>query len=128
MRLVGRQHGYKGMLEMRDCPLCGSTVSRYVTPREPLLLFFLAVMGNIIDTVGTLHNVARGFTEANPVMAPLMRHPWAFLFVKLVITPLALLGIMVTVHRSSTARWGLRVVTVFYVAVAVWQLVLWTSF
>lgn len=46
----------------------------------PLLIAYL---GNFIDMVSTLYLYGLGYTEINPIMAPLLRFPAVFVFVKL---------------------------------------------
>lgn len=47
---------------------------------------FIGVIGNLIDTIATLilyYNY--GYTEANPIMAILLKTPWLFVCVKLLV-------------------------------------------
>lgn len=49
-------------------------------------LLSIGITGNLIDTIATLilyHNY--GYTEANPIMAILVRTPWLFVTVKIVV-------------------------------------------
>lgn len=46
-------------------------------------LLTIAYLGNLIDTLATLHLHSLGYTEANPVMARLLQSPAAFFAVKI---------------------------------------------
>lgn len=48
--------------------------------KTPLLIAYL---GNFIDMVSTLCLYGLGYTELNPIMAPLLRFPAVFVFAKL---------------------------------------------
>lgn len=48
--------------------------------KTPLLIAYL---GNLIDMVSTLCLYGLGYTELNPIMAPLLRFPAVFAVVKL---------------------------------------------
>ena len=43
----------------------------------------IAYIGNIIDTIATLHWTEHGFYEVNPFMRYLLDHPWLFATVKI---------------------------------------------
>lgn len=43
----------------------------------------IAYLGNFIDMVSTLYLYGLGYTELNPIMAPLLRFPAVFAVVKL---------------------------------------------
>lgn len=42
----------------------------------------IAYLGNLIDMVSTLYLYGLGYTELNPIMAPLLRFPAVFAMVK----------------------------------------------
>ena len=46
-------------------------------------LLFIAYLGNLIDTAATIYLTGLGYTEINPIMAPLLRFPALFAVVKL---------------------------------------------
>jgi hypothetical protein len=71
------------------------------------------VILNALDIVTTMHVLAAGGTEGNPVMAPIVESPWRFILVK----ALALGAVAIFVDgqgQSRTVRTALWTVVLVY--------------
>ena len=87
----------------------------------------IAYIGNIIDTIATLHLAEQGFHEVNPFMRPLLGYPWLFATVKI----LAMTGVCLFLWKRREDRHALPLATlaaVVYGLIAayymVWMIVL----
>lgn len=77
---------------------------------KPLIIAYL---GNIIDTAATLYLADKGFIEANPFMALLLKSPWLFAAVKISIMTLLVIRLW-TCRENKRARIAAWVAAVVY--------------
>lgn len=87
--------------------------------KTPLII---AAIGNLIDTVSTIHLSGRGYVEANPFMAALLPHPVLFALVKISGMALAL-WILWRNRESQIARITAWVAAGLYGLISVYYLV-----
>ena len=87
--------------------------------------FLLAILGalNLLDLVTTKLVLAAGGTEANPVMAPIIHHPFAPALVKTAGFVLVALVLKACPPRSALVDRALVFVTVLYTAIVSWNLI-----
>ena len=86
------------------------------------LRLVIAYVGNIIDTIATLHLTEQGFYEVNPFMRPLLDCPWLFVAVKL----LAMTWVCLFLWKRREDRHALPLATfaaVVYGLIAVYYMV-----
>ena len=60
----------------------------------------IATIGNLIDMFATLYLYGLGYTEANPIMALLLPHPWLFATVKII----AMTTVVIWLWRNRDSR------------------------
>jgi hypothetical protein len=92
------------------------------------LVAFIAV-ASIVDGIFTLEFVSRGLArEVNPIMAPLLAHPWLFLSVKLTAT-LGAIGAIVYVARREPAKvsWVVYGASAMYLLLILWHVYITTT-
>ncbi len=87
--------------------------------------FLLAILGalNLLDLVSTKLVLAAGGAEANPVMAPIIHHPFAPALVKTAGFVMVALVLKACPPRSALVDRALIFVTVLYTAIVSWNLV-----
>ena len=87
--------------------------------------FLLAILGalNLLDLVSTKLVLNAGGTEANPVMAPIIHHPYAPALVKTAGFVAVALVLKACPPRSAIVDRALLFVTVLYTAIVSWNLV-----
>jgi len=87
--------------------------------------FLLAILGalNLLDLVSTKLVLAAGGVEANPVMAPIIHHPFAPALVKTAGFVMVALVLKACPPRSALVDRALLFVTVLYTAIVSWNLI-----
>jgi Domain of unknown function (DUF5658) len=87
--------------------------------------FMLAILGalNLLDLVTTKIVLNAGGAEANPVMAPIIHHPFAPALVKTAGFLLVAFVLKACPPRSAIVDRALLFVTVMYTAIVSWNLV-----
>jgi hypothetical protein len=87
--------------------------------------FLLAILGalNLLDLVSTKLVLNAGGQEANPVMAPIMHHPFAPALVKTAGFLMVALVLKACPPRSAIVDRALVFVTMLYAAIVSWNLV-----
>ncbi len=87
--------------------------------------FMLAILGalNLLDLVTTKLVLSAGGAEANPVMAPIIHHPFAPALVKTAGFLLVAFVLKACPPRSAIVDRALLFVTVLYTAIVSWNLV-----
>jgi hypothetical protein len=87
--------------------------------------FLLAILGalNLLDLVSTKLVLNAGGQEANPLMAPIIHHPYAPALVKTAGFLAVALVLKACPPRSAMVDRALVVVTVLYTAIVSWNLV-----
>ena len=76
----------------------------------------LAIIGNLIDTVATLHLTNLGYVEANPIMAWLLQWPLLFIAIKI----LAMTAVIILLWRD---RHDKNTIIASWIASAVYGLI-----
>ncbi len=98
----------------------------YVDQYSPSLMALIAVLMilSLVDGIFTLHLIARGAAETNPVMAFLLDiGPWPFMAAKFVMSCLAILVFLVF-HNFYFSLLGIQVKTLIAFFIAVFALVI----
>lgn len=90
--------------------------------KTPLLIAYL---GNFIDMVSTLYLYGLGYTEINPIMAPLLRFPAVFAVVKLFAMGCAL-HILWRNRAHRAAHWLAWLAAAVYGAISIYYGVFFT--
>jgi hypothetical protein len=106
----------------------GQPTVQVVKPVEQVLArrwFLLAILGalNLLDLISTKLVLSAGGAEANPVMAPIIHHPYAPALVKTAGFLAVALVLRACPPRSAMVDRALVVVTVLYTAIVSWNLV-----
>jgi hypothetical protein len=112
------------VIDLRD----GQPTVQVVRDVEEVLArrwFMLAVLGalNLLDLVSTKLVLNAGGQEANPVMAPIIHHPFAPALVKTAGFVAVALVLKACPPRSAIVDRALLFVTVLYTAIVSWNLV-----
>ncbi len=93
-----------------------------VVARRWFLVAVLAAL-NVLDLVSTRLVLAAGGEEGNPLMAPIIHHPYAPVLVKGAGLALVALALKACPPRSRVVDRALCAVTVLYLAIVTWNLV-----
>ena len=93
-----------------------------VVARRWFLVAVLAAL-NVLDLVSTRLVLAAGGEEGNPLMAPIIHHPYAPVLVKAAGLGLVALALKACPPRSRVVDRALCAVTVLYLAIVTWNLV-----
>lgn len=93
-----------------------------VVARRWFLVVVLAAL-NVLDLVSTRLVLAAGGEEGNPLMAPIIHHPYAPVLVKAAGLGLVALALKACPPRSNVVDRALCAVTVLYLAIVTWNLV-----
>jgi len=112
------------VIDLRD----GQPTVQVVKDVEQVLArrwFLLAILGalNLLDLISTKLVLSAGGAEANPVMAPIIHHPYAPALVKTGGFLAVALVLKACPPRSAIVDRALVAVTVLYTAIVSWNLV-----
>ena len=112
------------VIDLRD----GQPTIQVVKDVEQVLArrwFLLAILGalNLLDLISTKLVLSAGGAEANPVMAPIIHHPYAPALVKTGGFLAVALVLKACPPRSAIVDRALVAVTVLYTAIVSWNLV-----
>jgi hypothetical protein len=112
------------VIDLRD----GQPTVQVVRDAEEVIArrwFLLAILGalNLLDLVTTKMVLAAGGAEANPVMAPIIHHPYAPALVKTAGFLAVALVLRACPVRSALVDRALVCVTMLYTAIVSWNLV-----
>jgi Domain of unknown function (DUF5658) len=95
-------------------------VDRVRTQRLRGLCLLVAL--NVGDVGTTVWFLARGGTEGNPVLAPIVHRWWLLVMVKVVVLAILSKGVLAAPPRSASARRLILVAVLYYSVVLAWNL------